>query len=721
MTAPDLPPREGMSPLLAALLHVARFHGRPVSAQAVLAGLPVTDGQLTPGLFLRAAAQADLVAEPFKRSLSDIPALVLPAILLLRDGRSVVLTGNDPASGQARIHDPAAPSAGETVISHEALAGVYSDYVFFLKPTVGLAERGGLREGVSTHWFWSTLNVFRSNYLHIALAALLINILALVFPFFTMNVYDRVLPNGAIASLTALSIGVLLAFGFDIAVRLVRSRIIDITGTQIDVLLASRLFSHVMGIRMEHRPRSAGVLANQIRDFENVREFFTSGTVIAATDLLFAFIFLGFMFGIVGWLAVIPLLLLPVTIGIGLLIQRPLDRAVKHVQAESAARHGILVESIGALETIRVLGAENRVQSQWERSVAASTRANGSVHHWSTLSLTLSSAAQNLASLLIIVWGVFMVLDAQITMGALIAATMLSTRVLAPVTNIASVMMRGARTMHALRAVDALMKLPVERPADRVFVERRITEGTLRFDNVSFHYPEAAQAALTDVSFSIKAGERVGIVGRIGSGKTTVGRLASALYAPQGGRILVDGTDIRQFDPVDLRQGLGFVTQDCELFHGTLRENITIGRPTATDAEMIAAARIAGVEDFAAVSPLGYDMPVAEGGRSLSGGQRQAVSLARALIRNPRILFLDEPTSALDLRSEAEFTERLARLDRMATLIVSTHRVSLLQMLDRLIVIDQGRVVADGPRQSVLAALQGKGQATGAVVETAAP
>jgi len=701
------------SPLLAALLYVARHHGRSVSSEALIAGLPIDDGVLRPALFQRAAARADLVAEPFQRSLAEIPALVLPAVLMLRDGRALVLLTNDPASPTVRLCAPASTETKELEIPREALEAAYSGYTFFLKPASGLAERGGQRGEVEQHWFWATLAHFRANYLYIAAAAFLINLLALAFPFFTMNVYDRVLPNGAVASLIALSLGVLLAFAFDIALRLVRSRMIDITGKQIDITLAARLFAQVMGIRMENRPKSAGVLANQIRDFEGVREFFTSGTVIAATDLVFAFVFLGFMFGIVGWLALVPLFLLPISIGIGILIQRPLDAAVRDVQAESAARHGILVESLGALETIRAIGAEGRVQTHWERSVAASTRASEAVHRWSALSLTLSLGAQNLASLIIMVWGVFMVLNAQITMGALVAANMLSSRILAPVANIASVMMRGARTLHALRAIDALMQLPVERPAEKTYTERKVEKGALRFEGVTFRYPEAAADALTNVSFSIEPGERVGIVGRIGSGKTTVGRLAMGFYAPQSGVIHVDGVDIRQYDPADLRHGFGFVLQESQLFHGSLRENITMGRPTASDAEMIEAARIAGVEDFASVSPLGYDMPVAEGGRSLSGGQRQAVALARALIRRPKILFLDEPTSALDMRSEAEFVARLEKLDRSATLIFSTHRVSLLGMVDRVIVFDQGRIVADGPRESVLAALQGKPRKSG--------
>ncbi|MFN3482209.1 MAG: ATP-binding cassette domain-containing protein, partial [Rhabdaerophilum calidifontis] len=414
---------------------------------------------------------------------------------------------------------------------------------------------------------------------------------------------------------------------------------------------------------------------------------------------------------IVGPLAVIPLLLLPVVLGIGFLIQRPLDRAVRDVQAEAAARHGILVEAIGGLEMIRALGAENRVQTHWERSVAASARATEAVHHLSTLSLTLTATAQNIASLLVIVWGVFLVLDNQITMGALVAANMLVGRILAPVGNLAAVLTRGVRTLHALRAIDALMALPVERPPGRVFVARQVREGALAFENVRFRYPDAETDALKGVSFAICPGERVGIVGRIGSGKTTVGKLASGFYEPVEGRILVDGVDLRQYDPADLRAGLGFVMQDCELLHGTLRENITIGRPDARDEEVIAAARLAGVESFARQSPLGYELPIAEGGRSVSGGQRQAIALARALIRKPRILFLDEPTSALDLRSEAEFCERIALMQAGTTLIVSTHRVSLLRIVDRILVFDAGRVVADGPRDEVLNALNARGGA----------
>jgi ATP-binding cassette subfamily C protein LapB len=701
------------SSLLWAIGAIARLFGRPVSSDAVLAGLPITDQRVTPALFARAAANAGITAEPAARSLAGIPNLVLPAVLILKDGAALILQRLSPESGSARVMSMAGAGREETrELSLATLDASYSGYCFLVKPAPG---RERTSDGLPSrpHWFWSTLSQFAPNYFHIALASLLINLLALAFPLFVMNVYDRVLPNGAVASLAALSIGVFIALCFDFGLRAARSKMIDMTGKQVDVTLAARLFAHVIGVRLAFRPASPGATANQIREFESVREFFTSSTVISASDFVFAIVFIAVMFVIVGPLAWIPLLLVPVTIAIGVVLQRPLDRAIATTQAESAARHGILVESLATMETIRALGAENRVQGWWERSVAATARASESVHRWSALTLNLTNSAQSLASLLIVVWGVALVLDNRITTGALVAATMLSGRIFAPIANLAAVVMRGARTMHTLRAVDRLMALPVEREPGRVFVARKVASGAVAFEQVSFRYPQGEVDALSQVSFTVAPGERIGIVGRIGSGKTTVGRLIAGFYEATSGRILVDGVDLRQYDPVDLRLGVGFGLQETLLFRGTLRDNIAFGRPGASDEEIIAASRLAGVEDFVGRAADGYDMPILEGGANLSGGQRQSVALARVLLRQPRILFLDEPTSALDLRSEAGFVDRLSGIPRDVTVILSTHRVSLLRMVDRLIVFDAGRIVADGPRAQVLAQLQGGGAAAG--------
>jgi ATP-binding cassette subfamily C protein LapB len=476
-------------------------------------------------------------------------------------------------------------------------------------------------------------------------------------------------------------------------------------------VLAADIFEHVIAVKMAQRPASVGILANQMRDFDSVRDFFTSGTVVSATDLLFAVLFISVLFIIAGPLAYIPLVMLPLMIAIGLILQRPLDRAMKRLQAESAARHGVLVESLSGIETVRATGAEGRMQTAWERSVAATARSSEDVHFWASLALTCSSTAQQLTTLSIIVVGVFLILDGQITVGALVASSMLAGRVLAPIAGIASVITRATQTITALKAIDRVMSLERERPLDRPYVARKIEKGSVNFENVTFKYPNGAINALEKVSFSVGPGERIGIIGRVGSGKTTVGRMLVAFYEPQEGRIMVDGVDIRQYDPADLRNGIGLVLQDTDLFFGKLRDNIALGMPAASDEDIIAAARLSGVEGFIAGHPLGYDMPVAEGGRSMSGGQKQAIGLARALIRKPKILFLDEPTAHFDVRSEAEFLERLKDLAKTEmTIIVATHRLSLLSLVDRLLLFERGRLVADGPRDNVIAMLQSGGK-----------
>lgn len=695
-----------------ALLYLAAHHGRAISHQALIAGLPTTDGKLTAALVERAGLRAGLEIEPVQRAVADIPALVLPALLIMKNRPPFILVGINGLEGTATVVDTTRPDTRD-VCKISELTVNYSGYTFLVRPTSTVDARtvaaGDLPR---THWFWSVVRKFGSNYWHVALAAFLVNMLALAAPLFTMNVYDRVVPNGAIPSLIALAVGLGLAIVFDFIIRIVRARIIDITGKKIDVVLAADIFEHILALKMANRPTSVGILANQMRDFDSVRDFFTSGTVVAATDLVFAVIFIGVLFLIAGPLAWIPLIMLPIVLAAGFILQRPLDRAIKRLQAESSARHGVLIESLSGIETVRATGAESRMQTAWERSVAATARSGEEVHLWSSLALTVSSSAQQITSMLLVVIGVFLILDGQITMGALIGANMLSGRVLAPISSLASLITRATQTVISLRAIDVLMKLERERPPGRTFVERKIERGSISFDNVSFSYPGSKEDALDKVSFKIAPGERVAIIGRVGSGKTTVGRLLAGFYEPREGSISVDGIDSRQYDPADLRTGIGFVMQDTDLFFGRLRDNITLGKPAATDEEVVNAARLAGVEQFIAGHPLGYEMPISEGGRSLSGGQKQAIGLARAMIRNPKIIFMDEPTAHFDVRSEAEFLERLKSIAKTEmTIIVSTHRPSLLSLVNRILVFERGKLVADGPREAILATLQATAQA----------
>lgn len=703
--APVSSPLPKTDTLSDALLYLAAFHGRALSRPALLAGLPIEDGRLTVGLFERAANRAGLETEAVKRPISAIPSLVLPAVLIMKDGATRILISN---GAEPTVLDPSKSDARPVPLGAEA--DNYLGYAFFVRPASQQDARAAAAvEPVTPHWFWSVVQKFWENYSHVAIAALIVNLLALAFPIFTMNVYDRVVPNGAIPSLIALTIGMIIAVVFDFVLRMVRGRIIDVTGKKIDVVLAAKIFEHVQSVKLAARPTSVGVLANQLRDFDSVREFFTSGSVVTITDLLFAILFIIVLFIVAGPLAWIPLAILPVMIGLGFLLQRPLLAAIRRLQGESSARHGILVESLNSLETIRATAAEARMQSRWERSVAATARSSEDVQFWASIAMTASSTAQQMANLLMIVIGVFLIIDGKLSVGALVASSMLAGRVLAPITGIASIITRASQTVSSLRAIDNIMQLERERPPNRTYIARQVEKGTITFDNVTFRYPGAVENALDKISFRIGSGERIGIIGRVGSGKTTVGRLMSGFYEPNEGKIAVDDIDIRQFDPADLRTGLGFVLQDTDLFFGKLRENIALGVPDATDEDIIKAARLSGVESFIAGHPLGYEMPIAEGGRSLSGGQKQAIGLARTLIRNPRILFLDEPTAHFDIRSEAEFLERLKSIHaEKRTIIISSHRMSVLNFVDRILLFEKGRLVADGPRDKVIAMLQNR-------------
>ena len=691
------------------LLYLAAHHGRAVSREALLGGLPITDGRLRVALYDRAARRAGLEAEAVKRTIGEIPALVLPAVLVLRDGSTLILLAIDHQARSAKVVDPST-NAPPQIRTFDSLNSDHMGYVFFVRPTATADARAVSAGNMPTdHWFWSVVLRYWSNYSHVAIAAFVINTLALATPLFIMNVYDRVVPNGATASLIALAIGMGIAIVFDFILRTVRSRIIDVTGKKVDVVLAANIFEHVLSVKMAQRPTSVGILANQLRDFDSVRDFFTSGSVVSATDLLFAILFVAVLYAVAGPLAWVPLIMLPIMVTVGLVLQRPLDRAMRRLQAESAARHGVLIESLSGIETVRATGAESRMQTAWERSVAATARSGEEVHFWASLALTSANTAQQLTSLLLVIIGVLLIIDGKLSVGALVAANMLAGRVLAPIAGIASVITRGTQTIMALKAIDRIMSLERERSPDRTYVKRPIEDGRIAFEKVSFSYPNAPQSAIEDVSFQIAPGEKVGIIGRVGSGKTTIGRLLLGFYEPKEGRILIDGVDSRQYDPADIRTAIGFGLQDTDLFYGKLRDNIALGKTNATDEEVIEAARLAGVEGFIAAHPLGYEMPIAEGGRSLSGGQKQAIGLARVLIRKPRVLFLDEPTAHFDIRSEAEFLDRLKTLaDKKMTIIIATHRFSVLTLLDRLLLFDRGRLVADGPRDQVLALVQGK-------------
>ncbi|HSR71806.1 MAG TPA: type I secretion system permease/ATPase, partial [Kiloniellales bacterium] len=502
------------------------------------------------------------------------------------------------------------------------------------------------------------------------------------------------------------ALGVATVFAFEFVLRNLRTYFVDVAGKNADVIIASRLLEQLMSMKLANKGPSTGAMANNLREFESLREFFTSGTVVALVDLPFIFLFIGVIYLVAGPVAYIPLGVVPLVILVGVILQFPLRSVIERTHRESTQKHALLVETIDGLETIKASAAEGRVQRAWERFVGLTAESSGKARFISGFATTFAQVAIQLTTVSVVVYGVYLIADGEITMGALVAATILTGRSLAPLSSIAAMLTRLQQSRVALRSLDQIMKSPVERDSEKTFLHRPRLSGQIEFQKVTFNYPGQEAPALDSLGFKVSPGERVGILGRIGSGKSTIARLLIGLYEPAEGAVLMDGTDIRQIDPADLRRNVGYVSQDNYLFFGTVRDNIAFGAPHMDDQAIHRAATVAGVTDFLRRHPLGFDLQVGERGMGLSGGQRQAIVIARALLLDPPIILLDEPTSNMDNSSEAVFKRRLEEILEGKTLILITHRSSLLSLVDRLIIVDNGKIVADGRKEEVLAALK---------------
>ncbi|MES2770853.1 MAG: type I secretion system permease/ATPase [Pseudomonadota bacterium] len=693
-------------PLLDCLVELTHLHGRPSTRAALSAGLPLEKGCLTPSLFARAAARAGLSSKIVRRPLDNIDTALLPVVLLLKGDQACVLLGWNEAGDMARLLYPET-GQGETSLSRVELKERYLGVAVFARPRFSFDSRTPeIKKLLQRHWFWGALLEQAGLYRDVIGAAFLINMFALVMPLFSMNVYDRVVPNNAIETLWMLALGVSLVICMDYVVRLLRGHFIDLASARIDVKLSALIMERVLGMRLEGRPASVGSFSASLRSFESVRDFIASATVTALIDLPFASIFLiAIMF--VAWpLALIPIVGLIVGIVYAYIIQHRMHELAETNFRAMAVRNASLIESLTALETIKTQGAEGVVQNKWERSSAFLAR-TGAQSRLLSASVTNGAATiTQIVNVLLIIAGVYMIQAHELTMGGLISVTMLGGRAIMPLTQAVGLLLQYQNAQMALVTLDKLMAQPVERPDAAAFIHRPDIRGEIEFRDVSFTYPGQDEAALHNISLHISPGEHVVLLGRTGSGKSTLQKLMLGLYQPSSGVVRIDGIDLRQLDPADLRRNVGFVGQEAILFYGTLRENISIGAPYAEDAAIVAAAEVAGLSQFVNRHPKGFDMLIGERGESLSGGQRQEVAIARAVLMEPPVLFLDEPTSAMDFATEHQFKERLKAFAANKTMVIVTHRTSLIELATRIIVVDEGRIVADGPREKVVEALQ---------------
>ncbi|MGF6097194.1 type I secretion system permease/ATPase [Pseudomonas sp. 18175] len=693
-------------PLLDGLLALCSLHYKPASRAMLTTGLPLAGQRLSADLLPRAAARAGLQGRLLQRKLEQIPSIALPALLLLKEGRSAVLLSWEGDSARLLLSES---DGGEVQVSREALSQDYSGRVFFAQPQHKFDVTSSTLIPRARSWFKDTLKRSRWLYADAIAASLVINLIALAAPLFVMNVYDRVVPNQATATLWVLAIGICGAYLFDLLLKSMRSLCLDLAGKKTDLIISATLFERIVGMSMKMRPARVGSYASNIHEFQGMRDFLTSLTLASLIDLPFTLIILGVIALLGGHLVWIPIVAFPLALGIGHFLQKPLTATLERTMALGAERQSSLIETLAGLDAVKVNNAESERQYQWEQTIGTLSRLELRVKVLSGLAMNITLLIQQVAGVAMIIFGVYQIIDGTLSMGGLVACYMLSGRALGPLAQLSGLLTRYQQAKVTMVSVDQMMELPQERNFDERPLSRKTLQGAMTFREVDFTYPDQQNLALRGINLNVRPGEKIGIIGRSGSGKSSLAKLLVGLYQPDSGSLLVDGVDIRQIDVSELRHNIGYVAQDIQLLAGTLRDNLVSGARYVDDEMVLQAAELAGVHEFARLHPQGYELQVGERGQNLSGGQRQNVALARALLLNPPILLLDEPTSAMDNTGEERLKQRLQAVIENKTVILVTHRASLLSLVDRLLVIDRGQILADGPKAAVMEALK-KGQ-----------
>jgi len=693
---------------LECLIEISRLLGRAQSAASLLSGVPISEERLSSSLLPRAAQNAGLEIDLTERDISALDPATLPCIVVL--GEQPDEHGAVLLAIQNGIASVFVPDKGKLEISLDELSAAYSGQCFLVKTIYEIDRAETDYQHKRQHWFWRSLWVSKSIYRDVLIATVMINLFALMSPLFVMNVYDRVVPNNAIDTLWTLVIAAFIVFSFDFIFKLLRSYFLDIAGKKADVILSSTIFEQVLKIKESHKPRSTGSFAKNLADFESVREFVTSASISSLIDLPFLLVFLLTIAVIAGPLFLSPLIIMLVILLVSLLMSIKIKAAITRSYAASAQKNGLLIEALNAIESIKLFRQEGKQQRRWEQATA-------DIATWSEKSRYLTQAtgyfvsyATQLNTIIVVFFGVFLIYDNALSMGGLIATVILSGRAMAPMAQLSSLILRFHNAKVAYEGLDNIMQMPVERPSGKYYLARESFTGAFRCENLSFAFPEKEHAFINDLSIEIEAGDKLAVIGRIGSGKTTLMNLLTGLYEPSAGSVLIDGIDLRQIDPADLRRNIGVVTQIPQLLSGTIRDSIVAALPSATDEDILKAVERSGVGHFVNQDPEGLDRDIGEQGRFLSLGQRQTLAIARALLPDPPILIFDEPSSNLDKSSEKKLIDQLAVVGEGKTMIFLTHNLEMLKLANKVLVLDGGRVAMMGDKEEVLARLKGLGE-----------
>jgi len=678
----------------------ASFFAQPYSKVSIATRLSGQTDLSQPAPLGAALETLGLKNTLYSKRLKQLDPIVLPCVVFEKAGHPLILTALNEKTGQATWLDANSDMqehsgeirALQNRLQRDVLLVTYEDAN---SPT-------GIIAGQSGHWFWAPVRAHWASWLQVMLASLLLNMMGLALPLFIMNVYDKVIPNLSFVTLWTLAIGVGVAVCADLVLRTVRLATIETISQRIDLKVGASLYRHALDLGILTRQGGSAGLAGQIREYESVKDFFASSTFVSFFDLVFIALFLIVLHAIVGPLAFLPMLAIPVVLIIAMISRSAISATAQSAVQLASRRQTVLMESLQGVETIKSLNAECLMQREWETAIAATARVTGRARFWANFSINSTMFIQQGVSIGIIVWGVHLIFEGQITIGALIAASILSGRALAPLSAIAQATFRLQYAIKSLRSLNQMMELSADKPKT-VRSNLRVKEALLQVTDVSFSYPDMQVPAIEGLSLDVAPGECVALLGRVGSGKTTFGKLLCGFIEPQTGTIRIDSFGLNQYDRAELRDGIGYLPQNSDLFTGTLRENLLLARPDASQDEIEQALYYSGLAAFVASSSSGLEMEIAENGSRLSGGQAQALALARVLLRSPKLLFLDEPTNAMDQEMERVVSTRLKELNASGvTLILSTHRQSLAAIANRYVILDAGRKVLDGSRQSVL-------------------
>lgn len=689
-------------PWLQAVLSIAKHYRIEPSAERIRLQLDWNPNQNIDDILNLIARQVGLSLRKTDFSAEVINPWRLPVLVEFQDGQVGVIDKVD-AEGNLSIQFSGDQGLSQTLASDTLAEHVRHVYILRPEKSVPDARVDEYVKPYEDNWFWSIVLRDWKRYIDVMFASLMANILALATILFSMNVYDRVIPAQSVPTLWVLAGGVLIAAIFEFSLRVARIYLSDIIGKRADLRISDRVYGHALRIKNSERSKSTGTFISQIRELEGVRELVTSTTISSIADLPFFLLFLGVFWVIGGNLFWVMLIVVPLMIIPGILAQKPLAKLANEGMREGAIRNAMLVESVQGIEDIKLLRAEARFQNQWNHMNEVSADIAMRQRKIVGVMTAWTQKIQGLTFAIVVLVGCFAVMDGEMTTGALVACSILSSRMLAPISQIAGVLGRLQQAKVAKQGLDELMKKPVDQPEHSHLIHRPVLNGHYELSGVSFKYGEDdPKTTLMVPKLEIKAGEKIAILGRNGAGKSTLLQLFSGMQTPNQGKIKLDGVELGLIDPADVRRDMGLLNQNAHLFFGTVRENLTLGAPLANDDDILQALRITGALAFVQEKKEGLDHLILEGGVGFSGGQKQALLLARLLLRQPNILLLDEPTAAIDDVSEKQLIDHLKMWLGHRTLVVATHRRAVLELVDRIIVVNDGKIVMDGPRDQIL-------------------